>query len=153
MPTLTLLKSLIFCNLWLFTRHITTMQHLIAILLFLLGSIPVFSQDLVIELKDSQKNKNLNAYTFELSKQTLSQHRRAKAEDLNLSIRFPGKQEMRANLTRTTSFDETRFINERGEQIDINPQIYTGLIIDKEQSLVSISLHDDRAVGLSLIHI
>ena len=124
------------------------MQHLIAILLFLLGSIPVLSQDLVIELKDSQKNKNLNAYTFELSKQTLSQHRQAKAEDLNLSIRFPGKQEMRANLTRTTSFDETRFINERGEQIDINPQIYTGLIIDKEQSLVSISLHDDRAVGL-----
>ena len=121
------------------------MQHLLAILMILLGFVPIFSQDLVLELKDSQKRQNLNAYTFELSKQTLAQHRQSKPEDLNLSIRFPGKPEMRANLTRTTNFDETRFVNERGEQIGINPQIYTGLIEGKEQSLVSISL--------SLIHI
>ena len=148
MQTLTLLKSFIFCIQVLFIRLNTTMQHLLAILMILLGFVPIFSQDLVLELKDSQKRQNLNAYTFELSKQTLAQHRQSKPEDLNLSIRFPDKPEMRANLTRTTNFDETRFVNERGEQIGINPQIYTGLIEGKEQSLVSISLHENRAIGL-----
>ena len=124
------------------------MQHLLAILIVLLGCVPIFSQDLVIELKDSQKNKNLNAYTFVLNKQTVSQYRQYKPDDLNLSIRFPGKQEMRASLTRTTSFDETIFVNDRGERIELNPQIYNGLIDGKEQSLVSISLQEDRVIGL-----
>ncbi len=124
------------------------MRHLFATLLILIGFVPIFTQDLVIELKDSFKDKALNAYSFTLPNQALTRYSQSKIENLSLSIRFPGKQTMLANLNRIGSFDETRIINERGEQIGINPLIYTGRIEGKERSLISISLLEDNVIGL-----
>ncbi len=127
--------------------RLNTVRCLLFCLFVLLNACVSYGQDLRLS-KDSQDFKHQkDIHSFDFSSDKLKSIINTKSSQLSLEVELPDSPTSTVSLTRSQTFNNSRFLDSDGNLIPFTPLIYTGHI-HHTKSLVSLTFSDEGVTGI-----